>query len=158
MKLNTDGSHNPSSLSMGTGGLIRNDQAGWLMGFSSHGGVGDVLLAELLAIKNGLRIAWENGFRAVLCESDSLEAVSMISDNSKHDFHEYAATLCDIMVLLRYQWSVQIKHVFREANTCADFLAKLEVNQNSVWKFWKDPPALMGSLLLKDSLRMSFFH
>lgn len=46
---------------MCTGGLIRDSQGDWLSGFSSIEGPGDPLLAELLAVKNGLSHAWEEG-------------------------------------------------------------------------------------------------
>lgn len=75
---------------MGTGGLIRNSMGDWIIGFSSNEGLGTVLLAELLAVKNGLTLAWKEGMRSVLCESDSLEVVQTLHDRKDYTCHAYA--------------------------------------------------------------------
>lgn len=42
---------------MGSGGLVRIETWEWLGGFSSSDGVGDALLAEILAVCHGLNLA-----------------------------------------------------------------------------------------------------
>lgn len=91
---------------MGSGGLIRDDNGDWIVGFSSFDGVGDVLLAELTVIKHGLQLAWDEGFRSVVCESDSRDAISILSESSSHNTHLFASTIFDVMELLRRCWSV----------------------------------------------------
>lgn len=57
VKLNVDGNFINSSIPMGSGGLIRKASGEWLDGFSNHEGIGDALLPEILAMKNGLQFA-----------------------------------------------------------------------------------------------------
>lgn len=135
VKLNVDGSYNPSSTCMGVGGLIRSDSGDWLVGFSAFEGPGDVLLAELIAIKKGLNLAWDEGYRRIWCESDSFEAINIIEDTHRRKYHKYACVIEDILSLLRRNWHVKIKHVFRESKTCADFLAKHGDTQTEHWTF-----------------------
>lgn len=61
---------------MGTGGLIRSSKGDWITGFSCFEGGG--MLAELLAVRRGLQLAWESGFRNVVLEIDSQEVVSLL--------------------------------------------------------------------------------
>lgn len=124
---------------IGAGGLLRSSSGDWIAGFSSCEGVGDIFLAELLAIKQGLPLAWNMNFRKIICESDSLDVINTLLDRSPR-------------VHLQHQWSVSLRHVFRKVNGSAEFLAKLGVRSNSSWKLWNDPPPGLGSLLLKDVL------
>lgn len=78
LKLNVDGSFMPAISSMGTGGVLRNHQGNWVAGFSTFEGKGDILQAELLAVKNGLTLAWQLGFRKIHCETDCLEAIQLV--------------------------------------------------------------------------------
>lgn len=151
VKLNVDGSFLESSSSIGSDGIMQNALGDWLTGFSCNDGVGDVLLAELLAIKHGLEFAWDLGFR-MECETDSLEAVSIIQNNNWTQFHVHAAIIMHILELLDRTWVVKLTHIYRNANSCADYLAKLGVKQVVDVKRWGDAPREMGSLLLADVL------
>lgn len=57
------------------GGLLRGDNGHWIFGFIGSVGRSDNLLPELMAIRYGLYLAREKGFRRICCESDSKEAV-----------------------------------------------------------------------------------
>lgn len=72
---------------MGSGRLLRDDKAEWLVGFSTYEGVGDILVVEHTAMKHGLMLAWDEGFRPVLCESDSRDVVTLLSDNKCNGYH-----------------------------------------------------------------------
>ena len=58
----------------------------------------DVLQAELIGII-GLWHAWELGYRKVVCESDSQEAVRLIQDLDLVKYHRYGAILADTVSL-----------------------------------------------------------
>lgn len=73
-----DGSFLYTNSVIGLGGLVRSSTGEWLAGFSSNDGQGDALLAEILAVRNGLTLAWNLGVRKVICESDSLDTVSIL--------------------------------------------------------------------------------
>lgn len=154
LKLNVDGSCKLTSSAMFTGGLIRSDQGEWQSGFTSREGVGvgDSLLAELLAIKNGLVHAWNKGARNIICESDSAEAISLVQLEGDYSFLVYGALLHDIAQAANRPWRVQFMHIMREANNCADLLAKAGYQVQADWKDWLEPPVQLVSLLHCDIL------
>ncbi|MED6124042.1 hypothetical protein PIB30_055267 [Stylosanthes scabra] len=82
------------------------------------------LMATLLAIWHGLVLAWENGCRQVICETDSIEAFSLI--NSGHASHasDHFDLLSKIIDVLYCWWSVCVTLIQRSANNVADYLAK----------------------------------
>lgn len=63
IKLNVDVSCIPTTNVMCTVGLLRSDMGDWISRFSTKEGTSDPLLAELLAVKNGLIHAWDEGAR-----------------------------------------------------------------------------------------------
>ena len=77
VKLNVDGCSkgNPGLASFG--GLVCNDNGRWVFGFEGLLEIANNLLPELMAICVGLKLAWERGFKAVSCESDSAEALRL---------------------------------------------------------------------------------
>ena len=80
VKLNTDGNRF-NDLSYGYGGVLRSDKGNWLMGFSTSSMAMDITLVELLALKEGLNIAWNVGYKKIICEIDSGEAVALLRDH-----------------------------------------------------------------------------
>ncbi|KAJ1421079.1 Ribonuclease H-like superfamily [Sesbania bispinosa] len=79
-----------------------------------------VIEAELIALMKGLHFAWENSFQKLICETDSLEVIHLITNYSEAMQSPFHDTL-----RLDRDWDVCVKHVFREANLVADRLAKL---------------------------------
>lgn len=68
----------------------------------------------------GLRlvIAWESGFRQVVMEPDSLEAVRAISSGAMQAHLSYS-------IVSDIQWYVSFQHTLREGNRGAGFLPRL---------------------------------
>ena len=62
----------------GCGGLIRNGLDGWVGGFCRNMGVCNSITAELWGIKEGLALAWDMGYQAILLESNSQLLVSIL--------------------------------------------------------------------------------
>lgn len=145
-----DGNCIATTTSIGSGGLMRMATEDWVARISSFDGKGDALYAELSAIKNGLTFAWSEGHRNIHCETDSLKVVNLLQDGVCHNFHKYSTILGEIRSLLNQQWLVHISHVYKEANACADYLAKFGATQCLGWKRWKDLPPLLGSFLFRD--------
>ncbi|XP_057442373.1 uncharacterized protein LOC130734086 [Lotus japonicus] len=114
---------------------------------------GSPFCAEALALRDGLRLAWERGFRKIICESDSLEVVKVVQHGGRFDTHVHGQILSEIGELLNRKWRVELGWVAREGNMVADWLAK----QGSLLSLCGfnvvdvTPPGL-GLLLLKDSL------
>ena len=64
-KLNVDGSSFGNPGEAGFGGLVRGADGHWIFSFYGSVGFADNLLPELMAICNGLHIAWEHGYRCI---------------------------------------------------------------------------------------------
>ena len=59
IKLNTNGSSLGNSGLAGGGGVFRNDDGGWILGFSKHIGITSTFMAKLWAIWDGLALCKE---------------------------------------------------------------------------------------------------
>ena len=149
VKLNCDGSSIGNPGRAGFGGLIWRANTEWVVGFSSHVNQADNLCVELLALRRGLDLAWSLGFRRVECEVDCEEVVRLI--NKPPNRHAYTAIIRDILRLLNFNWEYSIKHVYREGNQVADFLAKLGALYDEGDHVWNSPPASLGVILLADA-------
>ncbi|KAK9006339.1 hypothetical protein V6N11_035380 [Hibiscus sabdariffa] len=71
---------NPKSMGS-IGGLIRDIEGSWIMGFNRSLGATSIFNAELWAIYTGLQLAWNNGFEHVILQSNWLKAVTVIQEN-----------------------------------------------------------------------------
>ncbi|RZB56873.1 hypothetical protein D0Y65_045822 [Glycine soja] len=78
VKLNIDGSSLGNPGSLGFGGIVRDSRGFWFSGFYGHFDHTTNIHVELLAILNGMRHAWNNGFRHIIIETDSLVAIHLI--------------------------------------------------------------------------------
>ncbi|KAJ1430717.1 Ribonuclease H domain [Sesbania bispinosa] len=130
--LNVDGSSHGNPGPSGFGGLLRDHLGNWLKGFYGHMVFSEILQAELLAIRFGLLLAWEEGYRNIICWTDSMLALSLITAPVLK-FHKYSSILEGIARLVHQEWNVTFKHILREGNSCADWLAKLGVQNGSTF-------------------------
>ncbi|XP_045831496.1 uncharacterized protein LOC123922867 [Trifolium pratense] len=103
-----------------------------------------------MAIWQELKLCWENGYRKVLCCSDSLLAVNLIKQGvTSH--HRFANEIHIIRRMLENDWEVVITHTLREGNTCADVLAKM----GAMVKI-STPPSDLLRPLLEDAWGVEF--
>ncbi|XP_020205922.1 uncharacterized protein LOC109791080 [Cajanus cajan] len=105
-------------------------------------------MAELLAIKHGIELAWSLGYRKVVCESDCLEAVEAITHFTLASMASPSVRdlLIDIRLLLSRTWQTQLLCIPREANTVADRLATFG-SHNVTREFIVPPPSVMEAFL-----------
>ncbi|PKI55928.1 hypothetical protein CRG98_023660 [Punica granatum] len=119
MKLNTDGASkgNPSGSGVGVCvGILMED--GYM---ASYRTITTSISAELWAVKTGLEMAWDLGFRRISLEVD-LETVVRLLRSSNVQACSNGALLRDIRSLLQRDWLVVVEHTFREGNFCTDWL------------------------------------
>ncbi|CAI9090938.1 OLC1v1025834C1 [Oldenlandia corymbosa var. corymbosa] len=81
-KLNTDGVYDPSTGEARAGGLIRDHRGNWVQGFTVNNGVITLIGAELWGLWQGLLLAWDKGIRRIQVETNSLEAVKLIKEET----------------------------------------------------------------------------
>ncbi|KAJ1442818.1 Ribonuclease H-like superfamily [Sesbania bispinosa] len=150
-KLNLDGSFDPLMRVMGFGGVMRDSAGNWLWGFSDSCSSGNVLGAELLAIKFGRHHAWDRNHRKIYVETDSLEAVHLLTADITCYNSSISSVIMDIKAMMRRQWEVHLSHVLREANILADHLSKLSSRGDRSSRFWITPPLEVLDFTNSDS-------
>jgi ribonuclease HI len=127
-KLNTDGSSLGNPGLAGGGGVIRNHLGDWVGGYSRAIGHTTSVQAELRALKDGLMLAIDIGILNLEIEMDSLVAVELLkSITSPNAF--LSSIVIDCRYLMERFEHFSLKHIFREANGCADLLAKAGCDQ-----------------------------
>lgn len=90
--LNVDGSCLENPGITGFGGLLHSGEGDWKVGFYVYLGVADNLMAELVALLHGLRVAWGWGIRHILVYSDSQVSITLISQPVQQH-HRYASII-----------------------------------------------------------------
>ena len=150
--MNTDGSRNNETKVAAFGGVFRDEHGVCLGDFRGNMGVGSVLRTKLCGTKHGLLQAWNKGYSKVWCEMDSQMVESLINSLSWKMFHACAAILEDIHALKNCDWQVKITYIWREANRCADALARLGSDCQAPWKFWDISPSYVLPMLTNDSI------
>ncbi|KAL3823999.1 hypothetical protein ACJIZ3_020028 [Penstemon smallii] len=131
-KLNTDAS----------GGLIRDHRGEWMIGFTAKLETSDITLAELHAVREGLKLALEEGLTKVIIETDSEQAVDLIKNPNKVNPRNISLRSkieeCRSLMMKHSDW--ELFHICREKNRCADAMAKMAKNQMEQLIIWEQTP------------------
>jgi ribonuclease HI len=156
-KLNTDGASLGNPGLAGGGGVIRNHLGDWVGGFSRAIGVTTNVQAELRALKDGLNLAIDLGILNLEIEMDSLVAVQCV--NSLSTPNAFLSTIViDCRSLMERIENCSLKHIFREANGCADLLAKAGCDQYQDFISFPNAPAYVLEALAFDVLNSTRFR
>ena len=148
-KLNTNDSSLGNPGLAGGGGVIRNHLGDWVGGFSRAIGITTSVQAELRALKDGLNLAINLGIPNLEIEMDSLVAVELV--NSITIPNAFLSTIVtDCRFLMERFEECSLKHIFREANGCADLLAKTGCDQSSDFISFSNAPAYVLEALAFD--------
>ncbi|KAH7840967.1 hypothetical protein Vadar_023977 [Vaccinium darrowii] len=128
-KLNTDGASKGNPGKAGVGGLIRDHKGEWVGGFCQSIGIQSSLEAELRGLRSGLRLARDLNITNLEVEMDAKSAIQLVTGNSDipRDLWDIVLDCRQLMAQLRV---ASLKHVYREANACADVLANFGVVSN----------------------------
>ncbi|PKI44165.1 hypothetical protein CRG98_035458 [Punica granatum] len=120
MKLNTDGASKGNPGRSGAGGLLRDSDGRWVHGYVRNVGITTSFSAELWAVRTGLEMAWDLGFRRIILEVDSETVVRLVL-SSNDQACSNGALLRDIRSLLQQDWLVVVvEHTLHEGNFCVD--------------------------------------
>uniref|UniRef100_A0A5B7BAB3 Putative LINE-type retrotransposon LIb DNA n=1 Tax=Davidia involucrata TaxID=16924 RepID=A0A5B7BAB3_DAVIN len=155
VKLNTDGSAKGNPGSAGFGGVIRDETGRWIKGFFGYIGVCSSIVAELWAIREGLRIMAELNHPYIIVESDCETAISLLKGSSLKD-SAHTALLEDSWHYASKMRSCIFSHTLREGNKCADMAANMGVNQSIGLNIMESPPVEMSPLLVADMASVAF--
>ena len=128
LKLNTDGSWNATLGKAARGGLISDDLCNWVVGFSRKMGSVNSFTAEVWALRDGLMLCHQMKLPAINVELDVKALVDALS-NPSYNNSVISPIFDDCKLLLSQIPLVHIKHIYREANVCADRLANFGHSQ-----------------------------
>ncbi|XP_077232608.1 uncharacterized protein LOC143869953 [Tasmannia lanceolata] len=123
VKINSDASLTAGNA--GIGGIVRNHEGIGIRFFSLNVEVEAIHLLELKAILQGVVMASKNHLRNIWVESDSQTAVNIILKKYQCPWRAIS-TLAKLNIILSDMESWEISHSWREANTVADYLSKID--------------------------------
>ncbi|KAL4620119.1 hypothetical protein ACB092_06G130400 [Castanea dentata] len=129
--LNTDGSAAGNPGRVGRGGILQDDQGRWIASFSRNIGLSTSFMAELWTLCDGLSLCHNLNYSAVDIQIDAKTIVGLLS-KPFYSNSFVMPIIDDCRQLISQIPQVRIGHYYREANSCADFLAKI----GSVQTFW----------------------
>ena len=124
----------------------------WLKGFARGPDYTNSALAELWALRDGLLLAKEMRIQQLIIELDVLSVVILMNNEFENLLME--PLLTDCKNLLKEFPNKHMIHAFREANQCANALAKL--GAQSLYRFvvFCNPPPVVEAILAFDKANM----
>ncbi|KAL0317584.1 UNVERIFIED_CONTAM: putative ribonuclease H protein [Sesamum angustifolium] len=121
-KLNTDGSSLGNPGLAGAAGIIRDSADHVHLAYQFVLGTGTSVLAELTAVWRGMELALTHGLAPLVVEVDATTVISLLQSRASGKWevqHMIMRIICLQQLLV-----ADVQHVFREANSAADHLAK----------------------------------
>ena len=125
-KLKTNGFVFRNPIKAGEGGILRCSNGDWIAGFARKLGNTTSTIAELLALKDGLIVAKQLGIENICIKMDANFIVHLVSSASMVNLM-LEPLLTDCINLIKTFPNHSVAHVFREANCCANRLARIGV-------------------------------
>uniref|UniRef100_A0A7N2KU00 RNase H type-1 domain-containing protein n=1 Tax=Quercus lobata TaxID=97700 RepID=A0A7N2KU00_QUELO len=92
-------------------------------------------------IRDGLNLATQLGIQNIEVELDAKKIIDLLHSNFVAN-RSFSLLLNDCRSLLRKFHQVRVEHVFREANFCADALARRGVFQTKDFAILDAPPSI----------------
>ncbi|RYR36134.1 hypothetical protein Ahy_A10g051174 [Arachis hypogaea] len=102
-----------------------------------------------------VKLASELEIKKLVVESDSKCVITLIQKMSPK-IHGNSSLIRSIKELLVKIEDVEVRHMYRETNFCADTLAKLGQEHEPGIKFWEQQPPCLFHHHLVDASRMKF--
>ena len=98
------------------------------------------VLVEFWALRDDLKLALSEGIQNLIVELDARLVVDLVNSNVDTN-KPYSPLLHDCKCLLRRIPWVQVVHVYREGNQCADALAGWGSTMEEVFVVFSSPPS-----------------
>ncbi|KAK9983118.1 hypothetical protein SO802_032643 [Lithocarpus litseifolius] len=149
MKLNTNGSSDDLVGVAGGGGLIRDEQGNWVAGYTRRVGKANSFTAEAWALRDGLVLCCQLNLSSIVVESDAKALIDALN-NPVHDISVVSPLLDDCKQLAAQFSRIVFRHIYREANSCADHLANMGRLQSSEFVGYSSPPVDLLTLIEAD--------
>ena len=154
-KLNTNGSSLGGSDRAGCGGLIRDEQGEWVASFTRHIGLTNSFIAELWGLREGLLLCCNLNIQSLIVEVDA-QAVVAVLRNNDYINNVISPILDDCKQLAARFQRIQFNHCYRQANRCADLLARMGAFQDLEFISFASPPMDICNALEDDFIGVYF--
>ena len=115
-----------------------------------HVGLATNNMAELEAVRQGLEMAWNMGVKHLQLELDSKVVLNWLTISNLNYPTNILPLICDCMNLLDQVWEVHMQHVYREANGCADALAKRGTHLWNMMTVYSECPTFVYVSYVRD--------
>ncbi|GLT28325.1 hypothetical protein SLA2020_032670 [Shorea laevis] len=155
IKLNTDGSAKGNPGISAAGGIFRDCQGNWKLGYARKIGWSNSLAAELWAIRDGLQLAIMHRFFHIIVESDSLVAINLLHEPPPAS-HNLNSLIFDCMELVQQIPKAELKHIVRESNMAADQMAKQGHVIDCDCVIFEDIPPSVKQYCIADMMGIEF--
>lgn len=146
--MNTDGSASEQLGVASGGGIVRDERGNWVIGFARNIGRASSFTAELWPLRDGFSICLARNFLTLEVEMDAKILVDMLTDTNNVNI-----AICPLVDDCRHLASqflqVRFKRCYREANRCADSLARVGSQQSPDFLLFYSPS--VGVELVFDS-------
>lgn len=119
-KLNTDGFSLGNYGNGGTGGIVKNSNGDWVVGFFQHFPHATNNLMKLLALIKHLKLVLEHQLLPIKINIDSKEVILMLKQGNLL----YNPLLHECMLLLNKLRSILVHHCYKKQNMVEDALGK----------------------------------
>ncbi|XP_057450642.1 uncharacterized protein LOC130742565 [Lotus japonicus] len=105
-------------------------------------------MAEASALRDGLKLAWERGWKRVGCEVDSVELLQVLQQRMNGNIFPIVV---EIWNYLDRNWEISINRISRDYNAVADHIARI-IARTVVQEFWvlETPSFELEVHLLRD--------
>ncbi|CAN1184990.1 Putative ribonuclease H protein At1g65750 [Linum perenne] len=124
VSINSDGSVDRTRNRATAGGILRDYNGRGILAYTMNLGSCSITRAELRGAIEGLRRTWDAGYMKVLVQIDSLSTISLISGAAGLD-HQHAMEVAEFHELQRRDWTIVLRHTYREGNHVADYLTSI---------------------------------
>ncbi|XP_050259191.1 uncharacterized protein LOC126704213 [Quercus robur] len=154
-KLNTNGALCTHSGSVGCGGVVRDDRGEWMAGFSRRIGATNSFMAKFWGLRDGLILCCNLHIPSLIVELDAKAIVDALL-NLNYENNVISPILDDCRQLVTQFHRIQFKHCYREANQCADVLARRGAEQDIDFLSFLSPPEDILNVFMDDFSGMHF--
>ena len=115
-----------------------------------HVGLATNNMAELEAVRQGLAMAGTMGVKSLQLELDSKVILNWLTNSNLNYPTNILPLICDCRNLLDQEWEVHMQHVYREANGCADALAKQRTHLQNRMTMYSECPTFVYVSYMRD--------
>lgn len=112
-------------------------------------------MTELLALCNGLSLAWDKRFKKLIVKMDSFKSIRLVL---RYDYGNLrlANVVLQCQRLLHSNWKVKLQYVWWEGNQVVDKLANLAVADNEDVSILTTPHVEVRNLLMYDQQQVAW--